>query len=255
FPKQNHSDILIFTKRPKLFIVNLRKPKWATDYTVLINGVPFLDYSINHDGYLSIERKWRNKDKISIQFKTSTTLERLPDGSNWAAFVNGPIILAAKTSEQDLDGLFADDSRMGHEAKGKLYPMSEAHALVSDEDFSLKIRNLDLEKYQLDSLVLQPFYTLHDSRYQMYFPLYNTQEFLRKQNDLKLKEDSLLALDKITIDNINCGEQQPETDHSFKGEKTNSGYEDEMFWRNTSGYISYTLTDVKMEAQRLLMST
>eukprot|EP01031_Cornospumella_fuschlensis_P044629 gene44629-54576_t len=58
-----------------------------------------------------------------------TTAETLPDGSPWVSFVHGPIVLAAKTDTTDLKGLFADDSRMGHEASGKLYPLDEAPIL------------------------------------------------------------------------------------------------------------------------------
>jgi hypothetical protein len=72
-----------------------------------------------------------NGDKIVVQFTMETRLEYLPDGSNWAA-VRGPIVLAAKTSTDDLTGLYADDSRMGHETRGKLYPINEAYALVDD---------------------------------------------------------------------------------------------------------------------------
>src|SRR5690606_39711378 len=70
-------------------------------------------------------RRSSDLDKITISFETSTTLENLPDGSNWVAFVDGPIVLAAKTSTEDLDGLFADDSRMGHATHGKYIPLDQ----------------------------------------------------------------------------------------------------------------------------------
>ena len=57
----------------------------------------------------------------------------------------------------------------------------------------------------------------------------------------KQQEDALLALEAKTVDKINCGEQQPEVDHQYKGEQSNSGYDDEKFWRSTRSYISYQL--------------
>ena len=51
-----------------------------------------------------------------------TTVERLPDGSDWVAILHGPIVLASPAGTNDLRGLYANDSRMGHVASGPLVP-------------------------------------------------------------------------------------------------------------------------------------
>lgn len=67
--------------------------------------------------------------------------EQLPDKSNYYSFRYGPIVLAAKTGQEDMTGLFADDSRSGHIAHGTLLPLSEMPLLVSDkEDITSKIK-------------------------------------------------------------------------------------------------------------------
>jgi hypothetical protein len=43
-----------------------------------------------------------------------TTIERLPDRSNYVAILHGPLVLAAKTATEQLDGLIAGDGRMAH---------------------------------------------------------------------------------------------------------------------------------------------
>ncbi len=244
FPKSTQTEIRIDTRKPKKFIIHLRHPSWAKNYTVKINGMPYTEYINDNPEYISIDRTWQKKDHITINFMPTTSIERLPDGSNWGAFVHGPIVLAAKSSENELTGLFADDSRMGHEAKGKLYSIYNAHALVSDQnEYVTKLVPLSNQKFKLDSLVLEPFYQIHDSRYQMYFPLYTSKEYNDRNQELLRKEKAFLAKEAMTIDKINCGEQQPETDHSFKGEKSHNGYDDEVFWRNTQSYISYKLSN------------
>lgn len=51
---------------------------------------------------------------------------------------------------------------------------------------------------------------------------------------------------------MNCGEQQPEVDHLFKGEKSDSGYDDDgHFWRNTRSYISYQLQNKGLSGKSL----
>ncbi|MBD2757078.1 glycoside hydrolase family 127 protein [Spirosoma sp. BT704] len=241
FPYQNESELVVETPKPQKFSVHIRYPKWAENLHVLVNGkVQPVDGK--PASYVAINRTWKQGDKVTVRFKTSTHLEYLPDGSNWAAFVNGPIVLAAKTSTDDLKGLFADDSRMGHETKGKLYPITNAYALVGDPATYLsQIKPINKLRFSLDSLTLQPFYEVHDARYQMYFQTFSKEAFNEQKARLKQQEAEALALDASTVDKVNCGEQQPEVDHDYKGEKSDSGYDDERFWRRTRSFIAYQL--------------
>jgi len=241
FPYENATEILLKLKKSQTFSLNIRYPKWATNLQIFVNGKP-QQFTANPSHYVNLNRNWKNGDKISVQFGMQTKLEYLPDGSNWAAFVRGPIVLAAKTSTTDLTGLFADDSRMGHETRGKLYPINEAHALVDDsKNYMSKLQPIDNMNFKMDSLTLQPFYQIHDARYQMYFQTFTNNEYINQKENQKQQEAALLALEAITVDKINCGEQQPEVDHQYKGEQSNSGYDDEKFWRSTRSYISYQL--------------
>lgn len=241
FPHKNSSELVLKLTKKQTFSINIRYPKWAESVKIKVNG-KVQNIRAKHAEYINLNRKWKNDDKISVEFEMKTRLEYLPDGSNWAAFVRGPIVLAAKTSTEDLKGLFADDSRMGHETKGKLFPINKAFALVDEpKNYLSKLKPIDNLNFSLDSLYLQPFYELHDSRYQMYFQTFTKSEFENQKSLQKQEEEAILALEAITIDKINCGEQQPEVDHQYKGEQSNSGYDDEKFWRNTRSYISYQL--------------
>lgn len=241
FPHKNSSELVLKLVKNQTFSLNIRYPKWAEGVKVKING-KVQNIASKPSEYIILSRNWKNGDKVSVELEMKTRLEYLPDGSNWAAFVRGPIVLAAKTSTQDLKGLFADDSRMGHETKGKLFPINKAYALVDEpNNYLSKLKPIDNLNFTLDSLKLQPFFELHDARYQMYFQTFTKVEYEDQKAIQKQQEDALLALEARTIDKINCGEQQPEVDHQYKGEQSNSGYDDEQFWRNTRSYISYQL--------------
>ena len=45
-------------------------------------------------------REWRNGDRVEIDLPMRTTIERLPDGSDYVAILHGPIVLAARTGEE-----------------------------------------------------------------------------------------------------------------------------------------------------------
>ncbi|MGQ7947058.1 beta-L-arabinofuranosidase domain-containing protein [Flavobacterium sp. WC2509] len=254
FPYENNSELILKLKNSKTFVLNIRYPKWAENFEVFINGkVQKIENKPSQ--YVSLTQKWKSGDKITVKFQTSTHLENLPDGSNWVAFVNGPIVLAAKTSTENLDGLFADASRMGHVAKGKYIPLDKAYALVGEkESYVSKLKNLGNMRFKLDSLELQPFFEIHEARYQMYFQTYTKENYKEKQALLKQQEIDALAIEAKTVDKINCGEQQPEVDHLYKGEKSDSGYDDAKFWRDTRSYISYQMSNKKLEGKTLEIS-
>ncbi len=253
FPYENSSNLDIKLKKAKTFGLGIRKPSWAENFEIFVNDKLQKDYT-NHQNYLIIKRNWKNGDRVNIRFNTFIRTETLPDGSNWVAFMNGPIVLAAKTSGKDLDGLFADDSRMGHEAKGRLIPINDAFALVGDKNKILeRPQVISRLNYKLDSLQLQPFFEIHDSRYQMYFQVFSDSEYNNLKETRRKEEAEYLALEAITIDKVNCGEQQPEVDHDFKGEKSFSGNEEGLFWRSTRGYFSYNLKNKNRKGNKLIL--
>ena len=75
----------------------------------------------------------------------------------------------------------------------------------------------------------------------MYFQNYTKEQYKEKHALLKQQEIEAMALETRTIDKISCGEQQSEVDHRYKGEKSDSGYDDTKAWRSTRSYISYQL--------------
>lgn len=249
FPYENSTAMVLKLKKTETFALNIRYPKWAENFEIFVNG-KLQKTEAKPSNYVSLTRKWKSGDKVTVTFKTSTHLENLPDGSNWAAFVNGPIVLAAKTSTEDLEGLFADDSRMGHVARGKYIPLDKAYALVGEKgSYVSKLKDLGNMRFKLDSLELEPFFEVHDARYQMYFQTYTKEDYKEKQAVLKQQEIDAIAIEAKTIDKINCGEQQPEVDHLYKGEKSDSGYDDGYFWRNTRSYISYQMVNKNLDGK------
>lgn len=264
FPNASNSEITLKLNKPQTFTLYVRYPKWVKEkaFQVKVNGKTF---AVNEkpSSFIAINRTWKSGDKVSLTFPMETTAETLPDGSPWVSFVHGPIVLAAKTDTTDLKGLFADDSRMGHEASGKLYPLDEAPILVSNSNEYLSkiqpIKNQKLAfsmgdalyptKYQ--SLTLIPFYQLHDARYMMYFPVMNQEKLAGKIQEMKEKEQVKLALEQQTIDQIALGEQQPEADHHFQGNQSNVGGELGAFWRSTTDWISYDLRNNEQNAQKI----
>nr|WP_315258341.1 glycoside hydrolase family 127 protein [uncultured Flavobacterium sp.] len=264
FPFEEQSSLTLTLKKTQQFAIKFRYPSWVEEGKMKIT-VNNKEVSISKDqnSYVSIEQKWKTGDVISVILPMQNKTEQLPDKSSWVSFLHGPIVLAAITDTSDLKGLKADDSRMGHIASGSIYPIEDAPLLVSNNaDLSSSLKTVaekpftfsasDIiyqEKYK--NLLLVPFYQIHDARYVIYWP-YTTQEKLPEiQKAMKEREEAQMKLEALTVDLVTAGEQQPESDHNFKGEKTDTGMFKERHYRNGQGFFSYDLKNNLLEARKL----
>ena len=264
FPDEDKTTLTIKTTKPQKFALNIRYPGWVMkgSMKISINGKDF-PIPGKTSLYVPVDRTWKSGDVVSVILPMHTTVEYLPDHSPWASVVYGPIVLAAATDTTDLTGFWADGSRMGHVASGPLYPIDKAPMVVTgDKDFSrsvVPVKGKPLtftfsgllypEKYK--SLELVPFYTIRHARYMIYWPVTTPEDLEKKKQALRESDAALLALEKQTVDQVAPGEQQPESDHNFKGEKTNSGLNETRHWRDAQGWFSYDLKNTGKEGQKL----
>ena len=226
FPNEAKTELTIEPQKNTDFTLKLRYPSWVEKgaLKISINGKP-LAVSQNPASYVSINRKWKKGDKVTMEMPMRITTEQLPDNSNYFSFRYGPIVLAAKTGTEDLKGLFADDSRGGHIAHGKQLSLNEMPIIVSEvneltnqlkpvanKPLTFSLTNLFPQKYE-GGLELIPFYTLHDARYIIYWAQATTQSVKEIQTKIEQEEKEREALNNRTIDRLTCGEQQPESDH------------------------------------------
>ncbi len=252
FPYEESTRIRVQTKEPKSFKIFIRKPSWIDgDIRVSINGVN-VDIEENSFSYVAVENKWNNGDIITIELPMKTYVEYLPDNSPWVSYLKGPIVLAAITDTTDITGLYASKARMAHVADGKFYPINEAPALIAENSRQLErsLTEVGPMVFEIQDLIrddkwqdlrLVPFYTIHEARYMMYWPVFSESEYEQKQVEIRNREAQKIALEARTIDLIATGEQQPESDHSFRGEDSEIGIYEGRHWRHAKGWFSYEL--------------
>ena len=255
FPDEERTRLILKLDQPQTFTLYLRQPGWVTAgaYTVTVNGAP-VTITTAPSSYVSVRREWRDGDKVEIALPMHTYVEGLPDGSPWFAILRGPIVLAHPAGTAEMTGLRADDSRMAHVATGPEVPLDQAPALlttagaipskvVADAAAGLwHFRLVDVvEPAAADGLTLVPFFRLHDSRYQMYWETTTRERIAARKEQLAEAERARAAREAATIDSVTPGEQQPEVEHAFQGEKTESGIHNGRHWRHGRQF-QYTLT-------------
>lgn len=252
FPQSDTILLTVYPNHPRKFEVRLRIPEWVQQNKVSmwINGNPQSGFHIE-DNYIVLHRKWKKNDSIRLQLPMTLSVSPMPDGSPYCAFQYGPVVLAAAMGDEHLNGLWADDSRGGHIAHGPKLPLHEMPTLVSPPDQLLthlrKTGNLTFvldsvvrpEKY--NNLTLQPFFTLHETRYALYFRHVMPDAYKREMQQLLDTERQQAQLARRTLDVVWPGEQQPESDHAFRGEQTTTGLLENTHYRQTTGWFSYRL--------------
>jgi hypothetical protein len=253
FPYEESTELKIKIDKPHQFVLKIRKPSWAKaeGLVLLVNG-KIQNNVISDSDYIAINKKWKTGDVVKLVFPMETHVEYLPDGSNWASILHGPIVLAAIVDSNSLDGLWADDSRMGHVANGQLYPMTECPVIASDDkDFSSAIVPVKGKPmtFTFNNLIypedrkveLKPFFDIHEARYIIYFPVWDSAQIQKNNERLQEIENEKLLLEQRTVDQIAPGEQQPEAEHNFNGKDTQTGLNRDKHWRDASAWFGYEL--------------
>jgi uncharacterized protein len=264
YPESEETSLTMKLSATSDFTVFIRHPKWndKAPLKVKVNGKKVRGNSVPGE-YFAITRTWKDGDRIDVQFDMYTYGEYFPDQSPYMSFLHGPVVLAAATDTDNMDGIIANDSRMGHVAQGALVSRGEAPVILKDnEDWTEKIQAVDgepltfamkglLHPESANDLKLIPFYRLHDARYILYWEVATSDDLARKQAELKLKEQEAMAIEAVTIDQIDTGQQQPESDHNIKFHNSEAGIYKDRHWRHAAGWFSYELNDPRNEANKL----
>ena len=264
FPDEEQIRFRVEKSKKKAFSLKLRYPSWAKGASVSVNG-KVQETNAQPGEYLTIHRKWKAGDEITLNMPMQVALEQIPDRENFYAFMYGPIVLASPTGTENMDGLYADDSRGGHIAHGKQISLQEIPMLIGSAASlpqSLRRINDDLVAFtytgsvypaQKEALKLIPFFRLHDSRYAVYFHQVTEAEVESIRKEVALSERKAMELANQTVDLIFPGEQQPESDHGILYEQAETGINKDRHFRRAKGWFSYNLK-VKEEAARLMIT-
>ncbi|MCF0202601.1 MAG: hypothetical protein HUK08_04475, partial [Bacteroidaceae bacterium] len=163
-----------------------------------------------------------------------------------------------------MSSLIADDSRFGQYAGGPKLPIDKAPILINNDipgitsqmtpvagkplHFTLSTKTVNKIEGEL-----QPFFEIHDSRYMMYWLALTENNYKKYLDDIAREEKERQELEARTIDKVQPGEQQPETDHKMETDDSYTGNSNNVFYRDARDghFFSYLMgtdgrTDLKL---------
>ena len=246
------TSVVEVAKGKGTFILKVRKPSWCENFTV--KGVGFDADSYEENGFVCIKRKWKKGDQIKISMPMHAYIKPMINVPQYVAIMYGPILLGMKTGTEDMRGLIADDSRFGQYAGGKKLALDEAPILLPKhlDDIAKNLKPVPGKPLhfklatRMENAIdgeLQPFFEIHDSRYMMYWLALGENDYKAYMQKLADEEKARQALEARTVDKVNPGEQQPETDHRMETDDSNKGNTEGIFFRDAKDghYFSYLM--------------
>ena len=94
FPDEEQIRFRIEKSNKKALSLKLRYPSWAKGASVSVNG-KMQNINAQPGEYLTIRRKWKAGDEITLNLPMQVTLEQIPDQEHFYAFMYGPSYLPA----------------------------------------------------------------------------------------------------------------------------------------------------------------
>ena len=254
FPYSENSTITI-AEGKGTFNLMVRYPGWVHpgEFKVSVNGKP-VDIITGPSSYVSINRKWKKGDVVNINFPMHSSLRYLPNEPQYVALMHGPILLGMKTGTESMASLIADDSRFGQYAGGPKQPIDKAPILINNDITSIPSQLTPVSGKPLHFTLstrtenkiegeLQPFFEIHDSRYMIYWLALTEGSYKQYIDNIAKQEQERQALEASTVDKVQPGEQQPETDHQMETDESYTGNTNNVFYRDARNghYFSYLM--------------
>jgi DUF1680 family protein len=232
FPAEAATTLVIAKAPPTPLTLRVRHPFWLAgeQLAVTVNGQPVVTTS-KPGGFAEIQRAWQANDRVHVALPMKLRVVRQTHTPDWVSIFNGPILLAGELGSKDL----VQKDFIGPYTPVKAWlPLNRAPLLVAGSDAELLGRIAPVEgkpgTFRTTNLAkphdvtLAPFYSVHFQRYAIYWQTSDAgraEALLRQVAEAEREEQELEA---NTVDRVRLGEQQPETDHQLRFEKSRTGY-------------------------------
>jgi len=239
YPESGTTSIIISTKRSTQFPVKIRQPWWAkNDAVINING-KVVKTEKDANGFLVVNKKWSDNDKIDIAFEMRLYTESMPDNNNRVALLYGPLVLAGNLGDTMPDPVYGTPVLLTDDRNVSDWVVKDASAPLT---FHTKNTGKPFD------VTLTPFYKNIDNHYSVYWDYFTNADWAARQAEYEAEKKRQQQVEAQTIDNFRVGEMQPERDHNLKSSE--QSYVDQAYGRSgrevrKDGFFSF---DMKVDA-------
>jgi len=242
-PASDNATFTITTPETSRFPIRIRKPHWAGNVQLKVNGVGQV-ISAGDDGYLVLDRDWANNDKIEFIAPAGCYTESMPDNPNRRALFYGPDLLA---------GILGDKQPQPGDIPVFVTTAEDANQWIKPLDrTALTFQTANLGAHGEVKLI--PFNRTANEYYSVYWDVFTPAQWAMQEKAYEEEKRKQKELEDRTTDILRVGEMQPERDHAFASEKSVTGDGEGRKWRTAGdgGYFSFTMKTDPAEMNNLI---
>lgn len=198
------------------FAMKIRYPGWAKKGIEVLVNDEVIPVAVNQlpGTYVSVDRKWRKGDVVTVRVPMGLELQGTPEPSNKYNVFYGPIVLGAELGNNPLLPIIKTPVLL---TEGR--PVTEWVQPVNVAKLKFKTVGVGMP----NDVTLAPFYSIYNQKHIVYFDLFSKKEWEEKRPAFEHAMKTAAALEAITTDYVALGEQQPEKDHNLIGQHSNAG--------------------------------
>jgi uncharacterized protein len=184
FPDRDTTQLKFQCASPVKLALKIRWPAWADKISVRVNGRK-QKITGQPSSYVTIDRKWRDGDRVDVELPMKLHAEPLPGTTNLVALLDGPIVLAGDLGTNGMPAdVYATD-----QTKFAKWPAPSVPVFVANNLKSL-LRHVHPTRQPLvfrtrrlgrpNDVTLIPFYQANHERYNVYWTVLNKAEWKAK---------------------------------------------------------------------------
>jgi uncharacterized protein len=194
FPESDTTILNFQTPTPTQLALKIRWPAWAEKISVRLNGKK-QKISGAPGSYVSLNREWRNGDRVEIQLPMKLHTEPLPGTTNIVAVLYGPIVLAGNLGTNGMPNPYARNQLDLAKIPDPKVPVFVGDPKTflkkikpTDEPLIFQTKNLGLP----NDVTLVPFYKANHERYSVYWNVVSTADWKNNPAQISAAGDQLL---------------------------------------------------------------
>ncbi|MFT3845691.1 MAG: glycoside hydrolase family 127 protein [Lacibacter sp.] len=177
FPENGHVEFIVQKSNDMFKALHIRYPSWSKQAIVKLNGKKVSKLT-TQNGYIVLERKWKEGDRVEIEFSMELHLIVANDNTNKVAIAYGPIVLAGEMGADGFTGRepYSDPSQHNdyYTYDFKVPSGLKTSLKLNKENLSSDIKSVQgnlLTFITAEGILLRPLYDIHRERYVVYWDL------------------------------------------------------------------------------------
>ncbi|MGH9395257.1 MAG: glycoside hydrolase family 127 protein [Terriglobia bacterium] len=175
FPEQEGTSLVVRAQQPVKLALNIRIPYWATKGgTLKLNGQTLPAFA-SPSSYLTIDRIWKDGDRIEVSMPMSLHADPLPGDETQQAMMYGPLVLAGELGSE---GLSESNTYKGYDTSPGGKPIPAPEIRTRPGNWSAWVEPSGKLEFhtvgQSQTTALRPLYKIAGQRYVVYWKVRST---------------------------------------------------------------------------------